>query len=729
MGTYLIRDDVEKIMAVLHERLESEGFELIDKHVGPAKEGLATKWATPGLNGIESRVVVKECGDASLVRAEFSCSLLHRILLLVSSISCATIIILGLLNFDEFLLSALSAEFDFFMGLAFFITAPTELSEPLPELPKSNLLLSAGIIACFCIWRVDDKLETEATHELAQVEKKFWSFFKAEFRFRQVAMSNPQALTTGYAIVYVLTLYAFLSILLFKLHPLLLLFISPFWLFAFPHSLTPYLYEREPGLYPRILSAIASNKVLFLNGTLLLLVGAGVCFTAVDPLAWETRMDRTSTPLATLRQCFAEPSIGLDGIHSGSARMDQLNNQAETVISRLSEEAPQVQEHRPYIRGVLITLVALLVACTLWMLYLLFTLLGKSLFEIAISWRNYAAEEEIDSIRLPPSLETAGLDNILFRLSIILMFICGAVLNIAALIVAIDTTCFVFKDQTLFLPPIQASLSWFFVPFLAFGMSVGSQHAWLWDSLARLVIMVIASPPLIILGRRTIGTAWNLKGELSDVVMCILGSRCVPQELKTHVGLVCVQYGITKPRIRRVGSETIHLSVKTRFFGRKPILLVSDGALSQLSVLELNAAVAHELAHIKQGMHKHMTLRILSSLGGFPPWFLLLLVDFRRLEEQADIFALRLGAEPQSLAHAIIKTSCFGNLVGDQTHSIVRRIANYLAELLPASFLQNLKSVLILDRFLNSDDLVGYSHPLPRDRIATILMNMPPPRS
>ena len=254
-------------------------------------------------------------------------------------------------------------------------------------------------------------------------------------------------------------------------------------------------------------------------------------------------------------------------------------------------------------------------------------------------------------------------------------------------------------------------------------MFVGSQHAWFWDSLARLVILVIALPPLFIFGRRVAGIGYSFLATLAAAVMCLFGARRVPEKLMIQIRALCAQHGVVRPRARRIASNAIRLSVKSSLFGRMPVLLISDGALSQLEESELNAAVAHELAHIKQGMGTHHFLRVLSTLGGYPPWFLLLLVDFRLLEEEADIFALRVGTERQTLAHAIIKTSCTSTLTGSQDRPVVARLREHLTKRLPAFFLQTLKSVLVLDRFLCCDDLLGYSHPLPRDRIATILMS------
>jgi Zn-dependent protease with chaperone function len=140
-----------------------------------------------------------------------------------------------------------------------------------------------------------------------------------------------------------------------------------------------------------------------------------------------------------------------------------------------------------------------------------------------------------------------------------------------------------------------------------------------------------------------------------------------------------------------------------------------------LTEAELKAAVAHELGHVRQGTAWLRWLRLISTLGGHPPWFLLLPVDLRSLEEEADQFALRAGADPQALASAVIKA---GNLGG----SIIRKgavLAAWLQTRVPDRALRPISSIVrsaaVVDRFLFTDYLVSSPHPAIRDRLAAIL--------
>jgi Zn-dependent protease with chaperone function len=722
MSTYLIRDDFKEIRRVVHEHLEGEGFELVGAFVGQAGKRYSSRWVTFAWNGIETRIVIEEHADTALVSAKFFCSLPHRVLLLIPLTSFVTIIVFLALNLDRFLWALGSCIVTIEAAI---IVHPVSLGSNvlLSELSGYYVLLSVTCIALFFLYKLASRLETQAARVLAHVRTEFWSSLKTKFRLRQIAISNPHGLSSGWVIAYVSTLLIAMGIFLFRIHYLLLLYAFPFLLCVCLHSLISQLYEHQPALYPKILSVIACNKLTFLNFLLLLLVAFGIALAGLRHSVREIKISESLTPLVRFRQCFTKEGLSLDEVYTGAERVEQLKKETEPLIEMLTEKVRRAQNYGPYIQGVIVASTAFLIAIPLWLFFSIgFNSIVRSVFMTATSWRDYAAQKEIDWIRLPAFVESTGVRDMRFRLSIVLLFICGSFLNVAALVVATDVIWLVFKDQTLFLPQIQVALSWFFVPFLAADMFLGSQHTWFWDSLARLVIMVTALPPLIIFGRRVVGICYNSFARAASVVMRLFAARPIPEKPRRYIRAVCAQHGIVRPRVRRIASGDIRLSVKASPFCRMPLLLISDGALSQFKESELNAAIAHELAHINQGMNTHYFLRVLSILGGYPPWFLLLLVDFRHLEQEADVFALRAGADPQALAHAIIKTSCAGTLTGLQNSPRMVRLVKHLTSRLPKSFLRPLQSVMILDRFLCSNDLVGYSHHLPRDRIAAVLM-------
>ena len=140
-----------------------------------------------------------------------------------------------------------------------------------------------------------------------------------------------------------------------------------------------------------------------------------------------------------------------------------------------------------------------------------------------------------------------------------------------------------------------------------------------------------------------------------------------------------------------------------------------------MTVQELAAASLHELGHVRQGLGKVVFLRGLSTVGGFPPWFLLLLLNFRAMEEDADQFALRAGASPSALASAIVKATSVQVEGLSQTADLMERLRDHVPQWALGPCASAVKTIQVLDRFLFEDELIGLSHPPPRDRIATVL--------
>jgi Zn-dependent protease with chaperone function len=193
----------------------------------------------------------------------------------------------------------------------------------------------------------------------------------------------------------------------------------------------------------------------------------------------------------------------------------------------------------------------------------------------------------------------------------------------------------------------------------------------------------------------------------------------VPENLVLHIKSLCKKYAVKIPKIVKILKKTVCLSILPSYGVGKPIIFISDGAILKLTEAEIKAAIAHEIGHIKQGIWKFYMLRTIAIICGYPPWFLMLLIDLRGIEEDADKFALDVGEEPVALSQAIIKTSVPGYYSGQQMPSTLLVLCDRIRIIKPV--LKACRLVLIIDSFLCTDELIGFSHPTPKDRIATIM--------
>jgi Zn-dependent protease with chaperone function len=362
----------------------------------------------------------------------------------------------------------------------------------------------------------------------------------------------------------------------------------------------------------------------------------------------------------------------------------------------------------------------LIIVCLLFIFIAMYTFV-RDLVRLPESWRYHTGSLQTEWIRLPASVESRAARSLLFRAIVLFLFLIGSAINILALLVSAEVICFALADRTIFFPQIRGMLSWIAVPFLAAGRLTNTTGAPIWDVAFRATLCTAAASPIVILGRRVAGRLYKLVSLVGGGVARLFRHDRVPQELRRTIETCCQENRLKQPQVRIIRSRAIELALIPRPFGWRPILVISKGTISHMTEQELAAAALHELGHIRQELGKLVFLRTVSTLGGFPPWFLLLLLDFRAMEEEADRFALRAGASADAMASAIIKATSVQ--VGGRSHAagVLDWLRNRIPHWALKPYASALKTIQVLDRFLFQGELVGFSHPLPGDRIAAVL--------
>jgi Zn-dependent protease with chaperone function len=148
-----------------------------------------------------------------------------------------------------------------------------------------------------------------------------------------------------------------------------------------------------------------------------------------------------------------------------------------------------------------------------------------------------------------------------------------------------------------------------------------------------------AAPPILELVRRTPRAS---AGPWSSV----------PDTLEAHVWTLAKRLGIEPPAIRivRLASPVLLCAGS-----RHPLLVVSTGTLARLDGAELEAALAHELAHAAYrdptAGYLLMAARALTFFNPAAQWAARAVVD--DIERRADQSSVRLGGAPRALASAM----------------------------------------------------------------------------
>ncbi|MGE3683772.1 MAG: M56 family metallopeptidase [Bdellovibrionales bacterium] len=117
-------------------------------------------------------------------------------------------------------------------------------------------------------------------------------------------------------------------------------------------------------------------------------------------------------------------------------------------------------------------------------------------------------------------------------------------------------------------------------------------------------------------------------------------------------------------RKRKQGFRTVDIYISNFFSGTpftggllRPYICIPSDAYAKLNQFELEAVVAHEMAHIRQvDLAVTMTIQVLGDLFWFIPGYRWLSRRIDRLREiVADQRAVRMGIEPALLASALVK--------------------------------------------------------------------------
>jgi len=297
------------------------------------------------------------------------------------------------------------------------------------------------------------------------------------------------------------------------------------------------------------------------------------------------------------------------------------------------------------------------------------------------------------------------------RCVVTLHYVCGAIMNIAAAILCVDSLGYAFLGHSLVLANTANLCSWVFASCkITLGPNVGQVAA---------VLTVIAlSLPLLFLAGAFIRRA------LSAFIFC-LKMLTRPRHSQSHPkGLwlqecltgICREHGIKAPALlltRRTGRgvRLLHVAVTNT-----TIIEMSTDTLELLSCPELAAVMSHEIAHIRQGVWLISLLKALSCLALFPNFYLTLWLDWAGKEVDADRFAVAVTGDADAVKRALVKVSAAQLVYVARPRVRHRGFWARPLQKLGARW----DSVMASLRFFFGDGLLGYAHPYLSERLEAL---------
>lgn len=352
---------------------------------------------------------------------------------------------------------------------------------------------------------------------------------------------------------------------------------------------------------------------------------------------------------------------------------------------------------------------------------LIFTLTFLALFfllhllKAPKDWKSIRVETSFVSIK-PPSIAESRFDSSkIFNHAVLFMFFFFGIINYISAVLSLELLSYMVTNKTIFFRETSSLLSW--IPTsMALGeldLSYSRETVHLFFTKGFLVGMVspfILSASVYLRGiyKKAIGIMRTKKEHL-----------ILPDDMDSFLKSTCKSLGIETPRILVTQDDNNLVSTSSGLLSKRANIYVEKEILDRLNKNELKAVIVHELSHIKNDLKKIALLKFFSKIALFPNNFLLLLVNYKEMEYNADRLALSVMKNPAYLEDALEKIKKI---------SLNKSIDLYLNSLEKKpkkskffTWVQNYKEYRnVFNNFFASDALVGYSHLGIEKRIKTI---------
>ena len=303
----------------------------------------------------------------------------------------------------------------------------------------------------------------------------------------------------------------------------------------------------------------------------------------------------------------------------------------------------------------------------------------------------------------------------LLRMAIIAHCIFGGIIQLAAAAFCFEGFCYAFVGRTILCGQTANLWSWMFAMCkILFGNSAG------WG--VGMFLLSVISLPVLMAG----GTF--IRRLLAHVALAIrvIGNQLAGKKRDSQyfrqseefAKKACLHLHLKTPLIWMTSDKAVNVRLHWLALLGNSVIEISSGAIGLLDDDELQAVLAHEIGHVKQGVWKIAILKLLSAVAFFPNHYLTLCLNWAGNEMDADRIAQALTNNPQSLQRALMK------IAAAQSRYLKQRFEERPAPNAISGIGLGVKNALRIRyyaiRFFFGDSLFGYAHPFLSERLKAL---------
>ncbi|MBN2331046.1 MAG: hypothetical protein JXC85_04460 [Candidatus Aenigmarchaeota archaeon] len=342
----------------------------------------------------------------------------------------------------------------------------------------------------------------------------------------------------------------------------------------------------------------------------------------------------------------------------------------------------------------------------------------RRLLIVANEWgMRTGYEDESKRISTPSvHLKHGKISRVLF-LALITHYLLGSVITITAGLISLDAISYVISKHSLIIRPMNVLCAWIFT----FGGMA------LTPTLSQIVgscfLLALAFPFMVFfvnnIKRLVSFMVWRIMlyrhiGMLPGVL--INGDKV--KEVNGFIRRTCAKFGLTVPRLLIEEKCRQPIFIRGNLMSKISTIGINRNVLENLNTYELNAAIAHELGHLAQGMRKIEWLKLISVITMYSNYYLTLCLDVPRREVEADRFAISAGVDPATLGRAMVKTSMIDlGAESSRREQLSRKLIKGIESVL------RIKGIGMVHEFFFGEAILGYTYPLLSERLAAICMS------
>jgi len=340
---------------------------------------------------------------------------------------------------------------------------------------------------------------------------------------------------------------------------------------------------------------------------------------------------------------------------------------------------------------------------------------SQGLFKISEEWQSYVAEDLPTPIKPPSLFIKSKLSSFMFFPLLSIWIIFAVIVNYLFALVSIDIISYIFTDSTLIFKELSVLFSWVPTVFVLYSKTYYPGKEALFIGISKGFLMLLAFPFIYIFFKRILNIIMRIIKGIYEYFHKTDIEKVISSEVKEAICEISKISALRFPNIRVIKSKKIKIYSKISIVSRRATIYVNRNILNDFNDKELVALFAHELAHVKRDLKKLSILKIISRILLFPNYFLVLFMNFRKMEELADEFAIKATKNKEDLKYALIRFIALSLFDGKR----VKKKSNKESEI-PNYAKISMKEIFVIDEFCFGESLIGYSHPEILERLKEI---------